>query len=128
MDHFIRGKILYNFTIFENKFFNSWKYLKKIFQNKIFINKLLNLIIIDLFLKIEDRQIVENLFSEWVIHDFSKSHHFQKFGKKQCEKNHLKIKFVKYIIFLCFKLFNIKKIFSLLNFNKNIAILESKII
>ena len=46
------------------------------------------------------------------------------------EKVQLKIKFVKYITFLCFKWFLHKIILSLLNdpFNNNVAILESKII
>ena len=35
------------FRIFENEFFNGWNYKKTIIQNKIFINKLLYLIIIN---------------------------------------------------------------------------------
>ena len=40
------------FLIFKNKFFNGWKHYKNIFQNEIFINKLLNLIMIYSFSKI----------------------------------------------------------------------------
>ena len=40
-----------------------------------------------------------------MIHDLSESHHFKKFGKKRYTKKDLKIKFVKYIIFLRFKFF-----------------------
>ena len=55
---------------------------------------------------------------------------FKNLLESNMEKNHLKIKFVKYITFLWFKWFLQKIIFSLLNdpFNNNIAILESKII
>ena len=78
------------FPIFENNFCNGYDYWKTIFQNEIFINKLLNLIIIGSFLIIGKVQVVENLC-------------LKKFGKKRYEKKHLEIKFVKYIIFLCFK-------------------------
>ena len=39
----------------------------EIFENKIFINKLLNLIIIDLFSKIRNGQVVENIFLDKMI-------------------------------------------------------------
>ena len=68
-----------------------------------FIKNLLNLIIIDLFKKIENGQLVENLFPEKMIHDLSESYIFLIFGKKRYKKKHLKIKFVKYITFLCSK-------------------------
>ena len=57
------------FPMFENEFFNGWNYKKTLFQNKIFINKLLYLIIINSISKIGNIHIVENLFSEKVIHD-----------------------------------------------------------
>ena len=53
------------------------------FQNKIFINKLLNLIIINSYSKIENGQVVENLFLEKVIRNLLESHNFLKFGKKR---------------------------------------------
>ena len=56
---------------------------KNIFQNEIFINKLLNLIIIYSFKKIENGQVVGNLFLEKVICNLLKSHNFLKFGKKR---------------------------------------------
>ena len=65
---------------------------KTIFQNKIFINKLLHLIIIDLFSKIGNGQIVENLFPKKMIYDLSESHHFLKFGKKRKKKSWFKNK------------------------------------
>ena len=55
------------FPVFKNKIIS---------QNKIFINKLLNLKIIDSFLKIGNRQVVENFFLKKMIRDLSKSHHF----------------------------------------------------
>ena len=50
-----------------------------------FINKLLNLIIIDLFAKVGNIQVVENIFPDKMIHNLSKSHHFLKFCKKLYE-------------------------------------------
>ena len=43
-----------------------------------FINKLLNLITINLFSKIGNIQVVGNLFPEKMIHDLSELHHFLK--------------------------------------------------
>ena len=57
-----RFSTTWTFPIFENKFFNGWNYKKTIFQNKIFINKLLYLIIINSISKIGNGHIVENLF------------------------------------------------------------------
>ena len=57
-----------------------------IFQKKIFINKLLNLIIIDLFPKFGNGPVVEHLFPKKIIHDLLESDHFFKFGSKQWEK------------------------------------------
>ena len=41
-----------------------------------FVNKLLYLIIIDLFSKIGNGQVVENPFPKKIIHDLSESQHF----------------------------------------------------
>ena len=49
---------------------------KTIFQNKIFINKLLYFIIINSISKIENGQVVENLFAKKMNRDLLKSHHF----------------------------------------------------
>ena len=57
--------------------------IKKIFQNEIFINKFLNLVIVDSFSKIGNGQVVENLFLEKVICNLLESHHSLKFGKKR---------------------------------------------
>ena len=65
------------FLFFKNKFFNGWYHLKKIFQNEIFIDKLLNLIIIYSFSKIG------NLFLEKVICRLLNLDNFLKFGKKR---------------------------------------------
>ena len=54
MDHFFKEKIFCN-----------------LIQNEIFINKLLNLIIIYLFSKIGDGQVIENLPSEKIFRDLS---------------------------------------------------------
>ena len=51
-----------------------------------FINKLLHLIIIDVFSKIGNRQVVENLFPGKMIYDLLESHHSWKFGSKGWEK------------------------------------------
>ena len=56
---------------------------KTIFQNKIFINKLLYLVIINSISKIGNGQVVENLFPKKMNRDLSESHHFQKFGSKR---------------------------------------------
>ena len=54
-----------------------------------------------------------NLFSENMIHDLLESHNFFKFGKKREEKKvGAKIKFIDKIIFLYFKFFSWKLIFS----------------
>ena len=45
-------------------------------QNKIFINKLLYLIIINSFSKIGNGQVVENLFPKKMNRDLLESHHF----------------------------------------------------
>ena len=37
----------------------------------------------NLFLKVRYGEVVENLFSEKMIHDLLESHNFLKFGKKQ---------------------------------------------
>ena len=71
------------FLIFKYKFFNGWNNLKNIFQYDIFINKLLNLIIIYSISKIGNGKVVGNLFFEKVICNFFKSHNFLKFGKKR---------------------------------------------
>ena len=57
--------------------------IKKKFHNKIVINNLLNLIIIDSFSEIGNYHLVENLSSEKMIRDLSESYHFSKFGKKR---------------------------------------------
>ena len=49
---------------------------KFFFQNTIFPNKLLNLII-DSFSKIQNDKAVENFFPEKMIHELLESHHFQ---------------------------------------------------
>ena len=49
---------------------------KIIFQNKIFINKLLYLIIINSISKIGNGQVVENLFSKRMNRDLLESHNF----------------------------------------------------
>ena len=65
------------FPIFENESFNGWNYKKKtIFQNKIFINKLLYLIIINLISKIGNGHVVENLFPRKINRDLLESYHF----------------------------------------------------
>ena len=56
---------------------------KTIFHNKIVINKLLYMIIIDLILKIGNGHVVENLFPKKMNHDLLESHHFLKFGSKR---------------------------------------------
>ena len=53
------------------------------FQNEIFINEVLNLIIIYLFSKIRNGQVVENLIFEKMIRNLLESHNFLKFGKKR---------------------------------------------
>ena len=53
------------------------------FQNKIFINKLLHLIIINSISKIGNGQVVENLFSKKMNRALIESHHFEKFGLKR---------------------------------------------
>ena len=55
------------------------------------------------------------LFPEKMIRDLLESHHFVKFGMKRQEKKFGKKKFVKYIIFLHFKFFPWKIIFSYSN-------------
>ena len=67
------------FPIFETEFFNGWNYKKTIFQNKIFTNKLLYLIIIDSISKIENGHVVENLFPNKMNRDLLQSHRFPKF-------------------------------------------------
>ena len=64
------------FPIFENKFFNSWNYKKTIFQNKIFINKLMYLLIINSISKIGNCQVIENLFSKKMNRDLLESRYF----------------------------------------------------
>ena len=49
---------------------------KTIFQNKIFINELLYLIIINSISKIGNGHVVENLFPKKMNRDLLKSHHF----------------------------------------------------
>ena len=49
---------------------------KKIFENKIFINKLLYLIIIDSISKIGNGHVVENRFPKKMNRDLLESHHF----------------------------------------------------
>ena len=49
---------------------------KTVFQNKIYINKLLYLIIINSISKIGNCQVIENLFSEKMNRDLLESHHF----------------------------------------------------
>ena len=49
---------------------------KRFFQKKIFLNKLLNLIIINSVSKTENGQVVENLFPEKMIHNSLESQHF----------------------------------------------------
>ena len=51
------------------------------------------------------RSSCSEFFSEKMINYLSESQHFQKFSKNRYEKKHLKIKFLKYITFLCFKFF-----------------------
>ena len=87
MDHFSgkRFSTTWPFPIFENKFFNGWNYCKTIFQNNVFIKKLLNLII-DLFSKIGNGQVVENLFSEKMIHYLSESNYVCNYIKKNSLK------------------------------------------
>ena len=51
-----------------------------IFQNKIFINKLVYLIIINSISKIGNGHVVENLFPKKIKRDLLESHHFLKFG------------------------------------------------
>ena len=53
------------------------------FQNAIFINKLLNLIIIDSFSKSGIGPVVESLFLIKVTRNLLESHNFLKFGKKR---------------------------------------------
>ena len=57
--------------------------IETIYQNKMFIKKLLNMIVMKSFSKIENRQVVENLFPKIVIRDLLESHHFSKFGSKK---------------------------------------------
>ena len=64
------------FPIFENEFFNGWNYKKTIFQNKIFIKKLLYFIIINSISKIVNGNIVENLFPKKMSRDLLESHDF----------------------------------------------------
>ena len=56
---------------------------KTVFQNKIFINKLPYLIIINLISKIGKGHVIENLFLRKMIHDLLESDNFLKFGKKR---------------------------------------------
>ena len=56
---------------------------KTIFQYKIIINKLLYLIIINSFSKIENGQVVGNIFFEEMICNLLKLHNFLKFRKKR---------------------------------------------
>ena len=60
--------------------------IKKHFPKQNFLNKLLNLMIINSFSKIGNGQVVENLFLQKVICNLLKSHNFLKFGKKRYEK------------------------------------------
>ena len=53
---------------------------KIIFQNKILINKLLYLIIINSISKIGNGQVAENLFPKKMNRDLLESHHFLKIG------------------------------------------------
>ena len=57
--------------------------IKTIFQNEIFIKKVLNLIIIDSFSKIGNGQVVENIFIRKISYDSRNFNHFQKIGKKR---------------------------------------------
>ena len=57
------------FPIFENKFLNGSKQSKTISQNNIFTYQLINLIIIDLFKKIENGQVIENFSPKKMIRD-----------------------------------------------------------
>ena len=57
------------FLIFKNEFLNGWNYKKTIFQNKIFINKLLYLIINNSISKIGNGHVAENLFPKKMNHD-----------------------------------------------------------
>ena len=56
---------------------------KNIFQNEIFINKLLNLIVIYSFSKIGNGYVVGNLFPKTMNRDLLESHNFLKFVKKR---------------------------------------------
>ena len=64
------------FPIFENEFFNGWNYKKTMFQNKIFTNKLLYLIIINSISKIGNSHVVENLFPKKMNRHLLESHNF----------------------------------------------------
>ena len=56
---------------------------KTIFQNNIFINKLLYLIIIYSISKIENGKVVGNIFPKKMNRDLLESHHILKFGSKR---------------------------------------------
>ena len=56
---------------------------KHIIQNNIFIIKILNLIITNLFSIIGNCQVVGNLFPEKIISNLLETHHFLKFISKQ---------------------------------------------
>ena len=119
-----KSRVIFSWKIFSTILWR--KPLRKNFRSKIFINKLLNLMIIYLYPKIRNGQVVENLFPEKMTRDIRlESHYFWKFGIRLLGKKlQAKIKFVKYIIFL-FQIFLSKIIFSILNdpFN-NIAIFK----
>ena len=63
MDHFFREKILNQIHQFVYKKFCFEKLFQNCFSNK------------NLFSKIENGQVVENLYPEKMIHDLSESHH-----------------------------------------------------
>ena len=56
---------------------------KTIFQNKIFIKKLLYLLIINSILEIGNGYVVENLFPKKINCNLLESQNFLKFGKKR---------------------------------------------
>ena len=56
---------------------------ERIFENKIFINKLLYLIIINSISKIGNGHVVENFFPKQMKRDLLESYHFLKFGSKR---------------------------------------------
>ena len=60
----------------------------------------------NLFSKIGNGQVVENLFPEQMIYEISESHHFFKFDKKRYEKKALANKICKIHCFSMFQTFS----------------------